>query len=349
MTIKLSDTKWDDIVRNHSEKHFFVRHSSTVWQNKGSDKVLREQMIAAGADPKRANITFTRMENKYTTRFNNARRAATEAIAEVGIAWSTARIGEARNATNSGGYLVRLDDWYELSQKLQKSHEAWEYAIREDVYKKYDEHIKDGLRAYRALTNNKHEMSTEQRAKHYPPLQEIKGKFNWDVYKEGVNTTNGENKRLKGSRYEDLFREMAEDAQQAQMRGISNVLESLVGGVVSLADKQADMIARYDPSADNQRDGNTLPYKSDWEKMPDIADRLEDWELSLYGKKGSIHVVAEEVRSLHQRLTTMSGDNMGEMRGILGGEDSSARDEVRERLDNLGDTASSVLNDLLLS
>ena len=348
MKTSISDEQWGDILERHADGHIFVAHSSTVWQNKGSDKTLREQMIASGADPKRANVTFTRMENQYTTRFNKARRQAKEVLEENGMAWSTKKRGEARNSNNVGGFLIRIEDWREISEQIQKAFEAWETAIMQDVIQRYPDHVTDGMRAYRALTKGQYEMSEAQLAKHYPPVDEVRAKFTWDVYKEGVNTDTPSHEQLKGE-HSELFRSIAEDAVERQKQGVCNVIEDLVGDVMALADKQSNMIRQYDPDTENQRDGNTLPYKNDWEKLPQMAKKLEDWERSFYGGTGPMADLAGEVRSLHKRLTNMSGDDMGEMRGILGGEDSSARDEVSERLDDLGDTASSVLGKMLLS
>jgi|TARA_R110000824_G_scaffold15407_5_gene64877 hypothetical protein len=322
--------------------------STKIHQPIKSDKIMREQLATAGSVVKRMNTGFQRIPTSYYTEINKAVRSAKAEIEEVGLPWTTTEPGEGRTSLSNGGWLVKLEEFHKLDKRLQMHEEAFHKAVERNIISLYDMHVKDGLRVYKGLTG--HDMTEEQSSRHYPDISEVKESFLWKVEALLLNDPseqiNNVDSVLRG-RWGDLLDRMHKAAHDQNRNGVKNLINGLVGSVVEMASDQVANIAQYDPESENKRNGNPLPYKNTWEKLPEMASDLVEWEKSLYGSGGPMHEVSKQLTELHDRLVKLSGNNMDEVRSILGGEDSAARDEVSDRLKSINKSASFALGDLL--
>jgi hypothetical protein len=127
-----------------------------------------------------------------------------------------------------------------------------------------------------------------------------------------------------------------EGAKREQAQKIANVIGGMADSVMDEANAIVKRIDEYvHIEGDNRK--NTLPYEKGWNKLEDLADKIDGWRQALDDE--DLTDAADKIRDLIKDIKDLGGGDLGAARSALSGEDDTERKNIRDKLTDITTTA----------
>jgi ElaB/YqjD/DUF883 family membrane-anchored ribosome-binding protein len=235
--------------------------------------------------------------------------------------WTTSRNNENGGRVSGNEYLLAPDKLVVYEETMTSYRMEWERLLERHLISQWD------LFRAEALTQLNGRFQ-----EFFIPVEELRKRFSWETWiKPLVDEANIANDiRLKAP--SEVIDRCVEGAKREQAQKIANVVGSIADNVMGEANAIVKRLDEYvHTEGDNRK--NTLPYEKGWNKLEDLADKIDGWRQALDDE--DLTDAADRIRDLMKDIKDLGGGDLSAARSALSGEDDTERKNVRDKLTDI--------------
>ena len=278
---------------------------------------------AEGIDRKRAKASVILLDDALVRRLNKPEVYARNYMKEVTEPWSSSRNNKNGSRVKGNEYLLMYEDLVEYEERMQKFGDQFWSVLQKDLFAHWS-----SLRAAALIDlNGKYDQ-------YFPPLADLRARYSWKVWiKPLPEPTNTKDIRLVASE-QDIARAVEEDRSQHQAK-MANVIGGIADDIIESTVDIAGRLGGFQHNKDGRK-GNKLPKGPGWENYKGLADRIDKWNTTF--PDTALESASQKIRELVDEVEKIGGGSLSDARKALGGEDSSSRDPLVEKLKEIKKT-----------
>tara|TARA_R110002153_G_scaffold112431_2_gene254497 strand:+ start:120 stop:1103 length:984 start_codon:yes stop_codon:yes gene_type:complete len=280
---------------------------------------------ATGIDPRRAKGQVAIFDEAIVRAIKAPVAQARGYMKSVTVPWTTSRNNENGGRVSGNEYLLAPDKLVEYEERMSGYRMEWERLLERNLFSQWD------LFRVEALTQLNGRFQ-----EFFIPVEDLRKRFSWDTWiKPLVDEANiGDDIRLKAP--SEVIDRCVEGAKREQAQKIANVIGGMADSVMDEANAIVKRIDEYvHIEGDNRK--NTLPYEKGWNKLEDLADKIDGWRQALDDE--DLTDAADKIRDLIKDIKDLGGGDLGAARSALSGEDDTERKNIRDKLTDITTTA----------
>tara|TARA_R110000744_G_scaffold181463_2_gene300641 strand:- start:276 stop:1259 length:984 start_codon:yes stop_codon:yes gene_type:complete len=280
---------------------------------------------ATGIDPRRAKGQVAIFDEAIVRAIKAPVAQARGYMKSVTVPWTTSRNNENGGRVSGNEYLLAPDKLVEYEERMSGYRMEWERLLERNLFSQWD------LFRVEALTQLNGRFQ-----EFFIPVEDLRKRFSWDTWiKPLVDEANiGDDIRLKAP--SEVIDRCVEGAKREQAQKIANVIGGMADSVMDEANAIVKRIDEYvHIEGDNRK--NTLPYEKGWNKLEDLADKIDGWRQALDDE--DLTDAADKIRDLMKDIKDLGGGDLGAARSALSGEDDTERKNIRDKLTDITTTA----------
>jgi len=280
---------------------------------------------ATGIDPRRAKGQVAIFDEAIVRAIKAPVAQARGYMKSVTVPWTTSRNNENGGRVSGNEYLLAPDKLVEYEERMSGYRMEWERLLERNLFSQWD------LFRVEALTQLNGRFQ-----EFFIPVEDLRKRFSWDTWiKPLVDEANiGDDIRLKAP--SEVIDRCVEGAKREQAQKIANVIGGMADSVMDEANAIVKRIDEYvHVEGDNRK--NTLPYEKGWNKLEDLADKIDGWRQALDDE--DLTDAADKIRDLIKDIKDLGGGDLGAARSALSGEDDTERKNIRDKLTDITTTA----------
>jgi len=280
---------------------------------------------ATGIDPRRAKGQVAIFDEAIVRAIKAPVAQARGYMKSVTVPWTTSRNNENGGRVSGNEYLLAPDKLVEYEERMSGYRMEWERLLERNLFSQWD------LFRVEALTQLNGRFQ-----EFFIPVEDLRKRFSWDTWiKPLVDEANiGDDIRLKAP--SEVIDRCVEGAKREQAQKIANVIGGMADSVMDEANAIVKRIDEYvHVEGDNRK--NTLPYEKGWNKLEDLADKIDGWRQALDDE--DLTDAADKIRDLMKDIKDLGGGDLGAARSALSGEDDTERKNIRDKLTDITTTA----------
>lgn len=311
-------------------EHYLITglHVTKEGWNKSWKDLAHEGARAKGVDEDRASASVKLIKQSTQNKISNWEAQARRYIRENCHIWTDVRTNSNGGRISGSEYLLDPRILVEFEEDMTRFEEGFWDTLNTELFQNWEQICSD------AVTD-----LNDNFQKYFIPLEELREKFSWncwikplwDIEDMIAMRRNEKDSRLIASQ-EVIERAMKqESAMQAQK--ISNVVGSIADSVMSEVHGIVDKIDAYTFNEGDNRKGNSLPKQKGWERLEEIANRIDTWTQALADE--DLTDAANQIRELVADIKHLGNGSLADARNILSGEDDTQRREVRDKLSDI--------------
>ena len=280
---------------------------------------------ATGIDKRRAKGQVAIFDEAIVRGIKAPVAEARSYMKSVTAPWTTSRNNSNGGRVSGNEYLLSPDKLVEYEEKMASFRMEWEKLLENNLYSQWD------LFRAEALTqlNGKFQ-------EFFIPVEDLRKRFSWETWiKPLVDEVNINNDiRLKAP--SEVIERCVAGAKSEQAHKIANVVGSIADSVMDEANSIVKRLDEYvHIEGDNRK--NTLPYEKGWNKLEDLADKIDGWRQALDDE--DLTDAADKIRDLMKDIKDLGGGDLGAARSALSGVDDTERKNIRDKLTDITTTA----------
>ena len=280
---------------------------------------------ATGIDPRRAKGQVAIFDEAIVRAIKAPVAQARGYMKSVTVPWTTSRNNDNGGRVSGNEYLLAPDKLVEYEERMSGYRMEWERLLERNLFSQWD------LFRVEALTQLNGRFQ-----EFFIPVEDLRKRFSWDTWiKPLVDEANiGDDIRLKAP--SEVIDRCVEGAKREQAQKIANVIGGMADSVMDEANAIVKRIDEYvHIEGDNRK--NTLPYEKGWNKLEDLADKIDGWRQALDDE--DLTDAADKIRDLIKDIKDLGGGDLGAARSALSGEDDTERKNIRDKLTDITTTA----------
>ena len=280
---------------------------------------------ATGIDPRRAKGQVAIFDEAIVRAIKAPVAQARGYMKSVTVPWTTSRNNDNGGRVSGNEYLLAPDKLVEYEERMSGYRMEWERLLERNLFSQWD------LFRVEALTQLNGRFQ-----EFFIPVEDLRKRFSWDTWiKPLVDEANiGDDIRLKAP--SEVIDRCVEGAKREQAQKIANVIGGMADSVMDEANAIVKRIDEYvHIEGDNRK--NTLPYEKGWNKLEDLADKIDGWRQALDDE--DLTDAADKIRDLMKDIKDLGGGDLGAARSALSGEDDTERKNIRDKLTDITTTA----------
>ena len=280
---------------------------------------------ATGIDPRRAKGQVAIFDEAIVRAIKAPVAQARGYMKSVTVPWTTSRNNDNGGRVSGNEYLLAPDKLVEYEERMSGYRMEWERLLERNLFSQWD------LFRVEALTQLNGRFQ-----EFFIPVEDLRKRFSWDTWiKPLVDEANiGDDIRLKAP--SEVIDRCVEGAKREQAQKIANVVGNIADSVMDEANAIVKRIDEYvHIEGDNRK--NTLPYEKGWNKLEDLADKIDGWRQALDDE--DLTDAADKIRDLIKDIKDLGGGDLGAARSALSGEDDTERKNIRDKLTDITTTA----------
>ena len=280
---------------------------------------------ATGIDPRRAKGQVAIFDEAIVRAIKAPVAQARGYMKSVTVPWTTSRNNDNGGRVSGNEYLLAPDKLVEYEERMSGYRMEWERLLERNLFSQWD------LFRVEALTQLNGRFQ-----EFFIPVEDLRKRFSWDTWiKPLVDEANiGDDIRLKAP--SEVIDRCVEGAKREQAQKIANVIGGMADSVMDEANAIVKRIDEYvHIEGDNRK--NTLPDEKGWNKLEDLADKIDGWRQALDDE--DLTDAADKIRDLMKDIKDLGGGDLGAARSALSGEDDTERKNIRDKLTDITTTA----------
>jgi ElaB/YqjD/DUF883 family membrane-anchored ribosome-binding protein len=280
---------------------------------------------ATGIDPRRAKGQVAIFDEGIVRAIKAPVAKARSYMKSVTVPWTTSRNNDNGGRVSGNEYLLSPEKLVAYEEKMAGFRMEWEKLLEENLFSQWD------IFRAEALTQLNGRFQ-----EFFIPIEDLRKRYGWETWiKRLVDETNiGEDIRLKAP--SEVIERCVAGAKSEQAQKISNVVGSIADSVMDEANAIVKRLDEYVHDKDDNRK-NTLPYEKGWNKLEDLADKIDGWRQALDDE--DLTDAADKIRDLMGDIKGLGGGDISAARSALSGEDDTERKNVRDKLTDITKTA----------
>ena len=323
---------------SHDTKKFFeswvitgleVDKWGTVKQHK---KLAQEGAKAVGVATYRAKGAVAILDEGIAREIDKPIRKARKEMKEMTVPWSSSQNNDNGGRISGNEYLLSPNDVYEYKQMMESYKNDWDKVLQDQLFSQWDF----------LLVEAEDVLGTDFfKQCNFPDLDTLRGMYNWNVKFDILTDVADISKDVRLSAPQSIIDHAVDAMKQSQARKFANAVGHLASSVREEVDamlygKDGDGgVDGYVYNPENNKVGSTLPKGPGWESLARTADRLDKWTNTLDNE--NLNTASDMIKDLVSEIKELGDGDLSKARSALSGEDSTRRDEVREKLSDISD------------
>ena len=308
-----------------------VEKWGTVKQHK---QLAYEGAKAVGVATYRAKGAVAILDEGITRAIDKPVRIARKELKEMTVPWSSSMNDSNGGRISGNEYLLSPDDVDEYRKMMEAHKHDWDVVLQDRLFGQWDFLLAEA----EDVLGKDFFMACD-----FPDLPTLREQYSWHVKFDILTDVADITKDVRLSAPKSVIEHAVGAMKQQQASKFANAVGHLANSVREEADKIIygkkgnGGIDGYVYNPENNKVGNTLPRGPGWESLANTAERLDKWTRTLDNE--NLTEASSMIKELVADIEELGDGDLTEARSALSGEDSTKRDEVRERLSNIKNVA----------
>lgn len=306
-----------------------VEKWGTVKQHK---QLAVEGAKAVGVAPYRAKGAVAILDEGISRAINKPVTQARQHMKEMTVPWSTSMNNDNGSRISGNEYLLNPKDVDRFRKMMEVYKQDWDIVLQEKLFSQWPF----------LLATAEDELGKDF-FEHcdFPDLDTLRRQYSWHVKFDILTDVADVTRDIRLSAPQSIIDHAVDSMERQQASKFSNAVWHLANSVrkeaneIIYGDKGDGGIDGYVYTPGNNKTGNTLPKKPGWESLANTADRLDQWTSVLDNE--NLTEASTLIKELVGDIEELGDGDLSKARSALSGEDSTKRDEVREKLSNISD------------
>ena len=307
-----------------------VEKWGTVKQHK---RLALEGAKAVGVASYRAKGAVAILDEGITRAIDKPVRKARKEMKEMTVPWSSSMNNDNGGRISGNEYLLSPNDVDKYRKMMESYKNDWDKVFQDKLFGQWDFLLAEAEDVLGSDFFNQC---------NFPDLEGLREMYNWNVKFDILTDVTDITKDVRLSAPQSIIDHAVDAMRESQARKFANAVGHLANSVRDEVDtmiygKDGDKgIDGYVYNPENNKVGNTLPKGPGWESLARTAERLDKWTDTLDNE--NLTTASEKIKDLVAEIKDLGDGDLSKARSVLSGEDSTRRDEVREKLSNISDT-----------
>ena len=320
-----------------------VEKWGTVKQHK---KLAIEGAKAVGVAPYRAKGAVAILDEGISRAIDKPVRQARQRMKEMTVPWSSSMNNDNGSRISGNEYLLAPEDVEKFRTNMEVHKNDWDIVLQDRLFSQWPF----------LLATAEDELGKDF-FEHcdFPDLDTLRQQYSWHVKFDILTDVADVTRDIRLSAPQAVIDSAVASMKKQQANKFSNAVWHLANSVrkeaneIIYGDKGDGGIDGYVYNPGNNKIGNTLPRKPGWESLANTAKRLDKWTSTLDNE--NLTEASTMIKELVADIEDLGDGDLAKARSVLSGEDSTKRDEVREKLSNIsnavGESMTTKLDDFL--